>query len=57
MTVTMFEMIVRKYVTRLVNKNRKTKKEGIIKAVKKNRNINGLNLVTAIHSSQKVQVS
>ena len=34
-TVTMFEMIVRKYVTRLVNKNRKTKEEKYTKAAKK----------------------
>ena len=35
MTVTMFAVIVRKYVTRLVNKNRKTEKETYIKAAKK----------------------
>ena len=53
----MFEMIVRKQVTRLVNKNRKTKKETYTKAAKRKKMKYKQIKIRHACSSQKVQES
>ena len=50
MAVTIFKMIVGKYVIPLVNKKKGgNEKERLTKVAKKNRNIIGLNFVTPVH--------